>query len=220
MGCGSSCEGGQQSGVVENVEPQAAPTSAGSVSTSSAGDLITWWHDQNTSEKRELRPEEDRTVVRSPFFEVSVWSECGEGKDKKQRPFPYFSWPRMGRKKWGYTKDDGADSFDDNGCTCTWAHFLYSTDVWVEVTVLGDVDHQDISKHVIIRPRKIAESAQSGYWSPEASGKNTVRFKIPYSDDGFRFSLEFQWETLILGGACVFHVWFEPCGPSLLKDTA
>ena len=126
----------------------------------------------------------------------------------------------MGRNKWGYTKDDGADSFDDNRCTCTWAHFLYSTDVWVEVTVLGDVDHQDISKQVIIRPRKIAESAQSGYWSPEASGKNTVRFKIPYSDDGFRFSLEFQWETLILGGACVFHVCFQTFGPSLLKETA
>ena len=156
-------------------------------------DLVTWWHWQNTSEKRELRPEEDRTVVRSPFFEVTVRSDTERAP--KQQPFPYFSWPRMGRQKWGYSKDDGADDFDRNRCTCTWAHFLYSRDVWVEVTVLSDTDHPNIASELLLRPRNITET-QGGYWVPEKSGKNTVKFKIPYSADGLRFSLEFAWETL------------------------
>ncbi|CAE7153856.1 unnamed protein product [Symbiodinium pilosum] len=153
-------------------------------------DLITWWHDQNTQEKKELK--DDGTVVRSPIFEVSVWSARSDSQPKK--PFPYFSWPRMGRQKWGYSKEDGAEDFDRNECTCTWAHFLYGSDVWVEVTVLGTVDHPDIASRVVIRPRGVGKPAGSGYWLPEAPSRNTVKFKIPYSPDGLRFSIEFGWE--------------------------
>ncbi|CAE7022031.1 unnamed protein product [Symbiodinium sp. KB8] len=158
-------------------------------------ELITWWHEDSTSEKRELQPEEDRRVVRSPFFEVSVWTAADpEGTDRRQKPFPYLSWPRMGRQKWGYSKDDGAEDFDRNHCTCTWAHFLYSTDVWVEVTLLGDADHPNIAEEILVRPRKISEQTEGGYWRPEKSGKNAVKIKIPYSAEGLRFSLEFSWE--------------------------
>eukprot|EP00439_Symbiodinium_sp_Y106_P041677 s3822_g5.t1 len=162
-------------------------------------ELITWWHEDSITEKRELQPEEDRRVVRSPFFEVSVWTAAEpEETDRSQKPFPYFSWPRMGRQKWGYSKDDGAEDFERNHCTCTWAHFLYSTDVWVEVTLLGDADHPNIAEEILVRPRKMSEQTEGGYWRPEKSGKNAVKIKIPYSAEGLRFSLEFSWETLQL----------------------
>ena len=45
-------------------------------------DLITWWHDQNTQEKKELK--DDRTVVRSPIFEVSVWSTRSDSQPKQK----------------------------------------------------------------------------------------------------------------------------------------
>ena len=106
----------------------------------------------------------------------------------------------MGRQKWGYSKEDGAEDFDRNECTCTWAHFLYGSDVWVEVTVLGTVDHPDIASRVVIRPRGVGKPAGSGYWLPEAPSRNTVKFKIPYSPDGLRFSIEFGWEILCLFG--------------------
>ena len=56
--------------------------------TPAGDDLITWWHDGNIREKRELnrdnkKPEEDRMVVRSPVFEVAVWGAQSDSAIKQ-----------------------------------------------------------------------------------------------------------------------------------------
>ncbi|CAK9022341.1 unnamed protein product [Durusdinium trenchii] len=156
-----------------------------------AESCITWWHDKHILEKRELKGEdEDKLVVRSPLYDICAWVEG----QNKQRSFVYFSWPRMGRQKWGYSKDDGADWFDQEACTCSWTHCLYSSDIWLEVTIQDDVDHGNFEDQVTIRPRSIVQTAPSGYWTIRTAGRNKFQFKIPYSPDGFRFSLEFAWE--------------------------
>lgn len=136
-------------------------------------------------------------MVRSPYFDVHAWVEGG----KKQKSFTYISWPRMGRQKWGYSKNDGAEDFDEQNCTCTWSHCLYNCDIWLEVTVLDDLDHgldkEDLRDKIKVRPQAIMENASSGYWQMQCSGANRFRFKVPYCEDGFRFSLEFHWESFI-----------------------
>ncbi|CAK9022051.1 6-glucan-6-glucanohydrolase) (Endodextranase) [Durusdinium trenchii] len=59
--------------------------------------------------------------------------------------------------------------------TGSWTHCLYSSDIWLEVTIQDDVDHgnfedqaepqKTIDVQVTIRPRSIVQTAPSGYWT-------------------------------------------------------
>lgn len=178
------------------------PSFVEQVSAMASNELITWWHDNHILEKRELTPEEDRLVVRSPHFDVCAW--VAGGTTPKQRSFTYFSWPRMGRQKWGYWKDDGAEKFDENCCTCSWSHCLYSTDIFLEVTIVGDEDYGDLADKVTLRPKSLVETSDGKFWKIENAGKNKFHIQIPYSEQGFRFSLEFDWEMFTLK-----HGWSE-----------
>ena len=110
----------------------------------------------------------------------------------------------MGRQKWGYWKDDGAEKFDENCCTCSWSHCLYSTDIFLEVTILGDKDYGDLADKVTLRPKSLVETSDGKFWKIENAGNNKIHIQIPYSEQGFRFSVEFEWERFTLK-----HGWSE-----------
>nr|BAA76382.1 isomaltotrio-dextranase precusor [Brevibacterium fuscum var. dextranlyticum] len=148
--------------------------------TADVGNLHTWWHDNavyNTDS-----PTENGEVRRSSFYDVQVAQ--AHQPDKFFDSFAYMSIPRSGKGKVGYTKEDGAEFSSEANLSMSWSSFEYAKDVWVDVSLKTG---QTISSadEVQIRP--------SSYdFEKKLVDEDTIRIKVPYSDAGYRFSVEFD----------------------------
>ena len=143
--------------------------------------VYTWWHSNHKLNAK--APVANDAVRRSPFY--NVWVATVDHPDLRFDSFVYMSIPRSGRDKWGYSSEDGAEfSADEAHLTMSWSSFLYDRDVWVYVQCTNQIDS---ATNVTIRPSLLK-------WKTEWLDNATVRILVPYSDDGFRFSIEFESE--------------------------
>jgi hypothetical protein len=161
-----------------SAEPRNAVST--SAATADTAQLRTWWHDNhvfNTS-----TPTAPDQVRRSSFYDVKVATAAAP--NTRYDSFAYMSIPRSGKGKIGYTKEDGAEFVSEANLTMSWSSFLYSTDVWVDVTLRTG---QTISSadEVTIRPRSLD-------FEKQLVDSSTVRIKVPYDPSGYRFSVEFD----------------------------
>jgi hypothetical protein len=141
--------------------------------------LRTWWHAKN--ELNATTPVADDAVRRSTFYDVKVATAAAP--NARFDAFPYMSIPRGGRDKWGYSDDDGAEFADRANLTMSWSSFLYSTDCWVYVTLRNGLTIGSAAD-VTIRPAALN-------LSKEVVDSTTIRVRVPYSANGYRFSVEF-----------------------------
>ncbi|MGQ1799040.1 family 49 glycosyl hydrolase [Kocuria oceani] len=156
------------------------PRMAEKVKTANSARLQTWWHDNH--EFNTTTPTQNNQVRRSSFYDVAVATTAAPKNTYDS--FTYMSIPRSGKGKIGYTKEDGAEFASSADLTMSWSTFQYSTDVWVDVTLRTG---QTITStdQVTIRP--------SSYdFEKQLVDGDTVRIKVPYSPDGYRFSVEFD----------------------------
>lgn len=156
------------------------PPTTNQPTTADHEDLNTWWHDNY--ELNSTGPVEAEAVRRSPYYDVKVAS--AQAAENRYDSFTYMSIPRSGKEKVGYTKEDGAEFSADHDLSMSWSSFEYDTDVWVDVT-LRTGETIDSADQVTIRPRSLD-------FETALVDKATVRIKVPYSEDGYRFSVEFD----------------------------
>lgn len=158
----------------------AAPKKAAEVSTVDNGNLHTWWHDNGVFNT--IGPTGDNKVRQSSIYDVQVAS--ADQPEKAYDAFTYMSIPRSGKDKVGYTKEDGAEFSSQAGLSMSWSSFEYAKDVWVDVNLKTG---QTITSadQVQIRP-------SSYNFEKQLVDADTVKIKVPYSDAGYRFSVEFE----------------------------
>ncbi|MGI6879755.1 glucodextranase DOMON-like domain-containing protein [Microbacterium sp. gxy059] len=137
----------------------------------------TWDHENAVATTGAVADDE---VRRSPFYEMSVRPDGGE----PQSSFVYMSTPRSGKDKAGYDDEDGAEYAADAELTMSWSSFEYSEDVWVEVSLLAD-QPLGSADDVTIRPTDLA-------LEKELVDEQTVRIRVPHTEEGLRFSVEFD----------------------------
>lgn len=158
----------------------AAPKKAAEVSTVDNDNLHTWWH--NSGVFNPNGPTGDNEVRQSSVYDIRVAS--ASQPEKAYDAFTYMSIPRSGKDKIGYTKEDGAEFSSQAGLSMSWSSFEYAKDVWVDVSLKTG---QTITStdQVQIRP--------STYnFEKRLVDADTVKIKVPYSDAGYRFSVEFE----------------------------
>lgn len=161
-------------------EPPAAKTAPTTVTkVADTPSLHTWWHDNAT--KNATAPVSDDKVRESPFYTTKVASS--NDTNTLYDSFTYISVPRSGNGKVGYTEEDGAEFAADNGMTMSWSSFEYSKDAQVDVS-LDTGQTIKSADDVTIRPT-------SDHFKKELVNDHTVRITVPYSDAGYRFSVEF-----------------------------
>ena len=125
----------------------------------------------------------DNQVRESPFYSVKVGNASSS---KKYDSFTYLSIPRGGLGKVGYTGDDGAEFAANNGFTMSWSSFVYSKDVWVNVSLNTGAKIKS-ADDVTIRPTTLN-------FDKKMVDDHTIAVKVPFSQDGYRFSVEFASE--------------------------
>lgn len=67
--------------------------------------------------------------------------------------------------------------------TMAWTQFLYSSDAWVKVARAGD--NPSTADNVVIRPSNLDLTVKD-------DGEGNVYIHVPYREQGYRFSVEFQ----------------------------
>lgn len=151
-----------------------------SIYTSDGTKLKTWWH-------------YDNSVKASPFYSVQV--SVGKNEDVLFRndfiddehdifdSFVYISLPRSGKGKQGYISEDGAEFSALTNLTMNWSSFLYDSDCWVYITT-NNVNFTNVSQ-ISIKPSHLN-------FKKEFISHNLIRIFVPYSDDGYKFSVEFD----------------------------
>lgn len=162
-----------------NPASAATPEAISSAETSTADPLTTWGHDNAIAT---LEPISGEQVRQSSFYDASVATVADPSTPHSS--FVYMSVPRAGNDKIGYTEDDGAEFSSSADLTMSWSSFEYATDVWVDVTLKTG---QTITSadEVTIRPTDL------GLEKVLVDG-DTIRVRVPYSDEGYRFSVEFD----------------------------
>ena len=95
-----------------------------------------------------------------------------------------MSVPRGGKDKIGYTEEDGAEFTSKAGYTMSWSSFEYAADVWVNVTLKTGQAITSVDQ-VTVRPTDLGLKKR-------LVNSSTVAVKVPYSKDGYRFSVEFD----------------------------
>jgi hypothetical protein len=152
--------------------------------TADTDTLHTWWHDNG--EENTTGPVAAENVRRSPHYDVKVATD--QAPEDRYDSFAYMSIPRSGKGKIGYTKEDGAEFSSQAGLSMSWSSFEYAADVWVDVT-LRTGQTVDSTDQITIRPTSLDFETQ-------LVDPTTVRIKVPYSEDGYRFSVEFDPELI------------------------
>lgn len=145
-----------------------------------ATDLHTWWHDDH--EINDSSAVADNKVRRSGLYDVRVARVAAPAALKNA--FVYMSIPRSGRSKAGYTHADGAEFADLANLSMSWSSFLYTDDVWVEVDLKDGASINNLDE-IIIRPTSLN-------FEKQLVDNNTLRIKVPYRAEGYRFSVEFE----------------------------
>ena len=168
--------------------------------------LKTWWH--NRSDKNDYGPVADEYVRQSTHYAIRVSS--ANLPIHKFDSFTYMSIPRSGVPKsicyqndggmWTVHKqDDGAEFAARVKQTMSWTTFaMGNEDVFVYVELLGGKTFNSVDD-VIIRPKKIfnenhelKETISEGSYELEKVSDTCLRIKLPTSDCGHRFSIEFE----------------------------
>jgi hypothetical protein len=150
------------------------------IQTANADSLHTWWH--NNAEKNGTSSIADANVRESPFYSTTVASAAVP--DTNYNSFTYLSLPRNGNGKIGYDSQDGAEFSSQAGLTMSWSTFEYSADAYVDVS-LDTGQTISSADQVTIRPT-------SDKFTKTLVDNHTVRIHVPYSDAGYRFSVEFD----------------------------
>lgn len=148
--------------------------------TADTATLRTWWHDN--AEKNGSSAIADDTVRESPYYSTSV-SQSGD-EQTSYKSFTYISLPRSGNGKVGYTEQDGAEFAADSNLSMSWSTFEYSADAQVDVSLDTGQSITSVDQ-VTIRPT-------SDNFEKTLINDHTVRISVPYSDAGYRFSVEFE----------------------------
>ena len=141
--------------------------------------LKTWTHANAVATSQPVAGDQ---VRRSQFYDASVTP--AKGRKTGYPSFVYMSVPRGGKDKLGYTEEDGAEFTSKAGYTMSWSSFEYAADVWVNVT-LKTGQAITSADQVTIRPSDLGVTKR-------LVNSSTVAVKVPYSKDGFRFSVEFD----------------------------
>ena len=154
--------------------------------------IRTWTHDKaSKATEGAVAPEE---VRQSPFYSVRVAPVSAP--DQTQDSFTYLSVPRNGKDKEGYTAEDGADYAATTKATMSWSTFEYSPqvkEVFVYVTLLNGASVKDPSD-ITIRPTS-TEDKNIKVEAIENEGR-TAKIRVPYSQNGYRLSVEFPSQTV------------------------
>lgn len=157
--------------------PAVAPT--GLVAPAVTADLTTWGHADAIATSGPISNEQ---VRQSSFYDASVATAADP--TTAYSSFVYMSVPRSGGDKVGYTEEDGAEFSSSADLTMSWSSFEYSTDVWVNVTLKTGQPITSVDQ-VTIRPTDLG-------LEKVLVDSSTVRVKVPYNADGYRFSVEFD----------------------------
>lgn len=162
---------------------QAAPTVASPAVVSAAptttDTLTTWGHENAISTSDPVANEQ---VRQSSFYDASVATAANPATAYSS--FVYMSVPRSGGDKIGYTEEDGAEFSSSADLTMSWSSFEYAADVWVNVTLKTGQPITSVDQ-VTIRPTDLG-------LEKVLVDSSTIRVKVPYSEDGYRFSVEFD----------------------------
>ncbi|GAA1850236.1 glucodextranase DOMON-like domain-containing protein [Myceligenerans crystallogenes] len=155
------------------------PAGAAETRTANSAQLRTWWHDNAAATTAPIAGDQ---VRRSTFYDATV--ATASDPDTPYDSFVYMSVPRGGNDKLGYTEEDGAEFSSSADLTMSWSSFEYSADVWVDITLKSG---QQIASadQVTIRPTDLGLETR-------LVDSTTSRVKVPYSEDGHRFSVEFD----------------------------
>mgnify|MGYP003583831252 FL=1 len=143
-------------------------------------ELHTWWHD--AADANATGPVAAENVRQSTYYDVRV--ATAEAPETRYDAFAYMSIPRSGKEKIGYTDQDGAEFAGAADLSMSWSTFEYAADVWVDVTLKTGQEITSVDQ-VTIRPTDLG-------LEKELVDAATVRVKVPYSADGYRFSVEFD----------------------------
>ena len=157
-------------------------------STINNDQLKTWWHNEGEiNHKTVVQP---GNVRQSHMYSIQASSSSGTLDGPYYDSFVYASIPRNGNENVMKVDtpasvtniDDGITIEVDVNITMAWTQFLYSTDTWVKIQRLdGTRAGKD---KVVIRPTTLR------YTISDSDGNIYIR--VPYSDQGTRFSVEFQ----------------------------
>lgn len=162
--------------------PPAEPPAASSTTSASPAHtptLTTWTHANALATSEPIAGDQ---VRQSQFYDATVSSVRGRGTAYPS--FVYMSVPRSGNGKIGYTEEDGAEYTAKAGYTMSWSSFEYADDVWVNVTLKTGQKISSASQ-VTIRPTNLN-------FKKRLVNSSTVAVKVPFSKDGYRFSVEFD----------------------------
>lgn len=155
------------------------PAAASAASAPPVSPVTTWDHAQSAAT---TGPIADDQVRRSTFYDASV--AAVSDPDAAQDSFVYMSVPRSGEGKIGYDEQDGAEFSADADLTMSWSSFEYSEDVWVDVHLKTGQEISSVEE-VTIRPTDLGLEKQ-------LVDSSTVRVKVPHTETGLRFSVEFD----------------------------
>lgn len=147
--------------------------------TARSDTLTTWGHDNAVATSD---PVEGDQVRQSPFYDASV--ATASDPETAHSSFVYMSVPRSGNDKIGYTEEDGAEFTSAADFTMSWSSFEYAEDVWVDVT-LKTGQTITSAEQVTIRPTDLQ-------LDKHLVNGSTIRVRVPYTPDGYRFSVEFD----------------------------
>lgn len=159
---------------------------AGTPITGTYPGVRTWWHD--TGVINTATAVEPGQVRQSRKYNVSV---SVAGTNEYHDSFVYESIPRNGNgmmfdpakpgETYNLTDGDGIHPEIQEGINMAWSQFEYQVDVDVKISSsdggLGPADN------VIIRPKTLGL---------QVSADDSITIRVPYSDNGYRFSVEFR----------------------------
>ena len=157
--------------------PVSAPVTSAAPAATSA--LTTWTHQNAVATSKPLAGDQ---VRQSQFYDASVTPT--RGRPIAYPSFVYMSVPRGGNDKIGYTEEDGAEFTSKAGYTMSWSSFEYADDVWVNVTLKTGQKITSVDQ-VTVRPTDLGLKKR-------LVNSSTIAVKVPYSKDGYRFSVEFD----------------------------
>ena len=140
--------------------------------------LRTWWHPEGEmNSQTAVLP---GNVRQSHMYSIQVSSSPGCLDGPYYDSFVYASIPRNGQ--WNGDSSDGVTIEADVNITMAWTQFLYTTDVWLKVHRLDGTRCN--KEDIVIRPTRLDY--------PISDAHGDVFIRVPYSDQGSRFSVEFQ----------------------------
>lgn len=141
-------------------------------------DIQVWWHDQ--FDANATTAVADNKVRRSTVYDLKVATVANQ--DASHNPFVYMTIPRGGKAKQDYSDNDGAEFAESAKLTMSWSSFLYKKDVWLQIDIKDGNTIASVDE-VVIRPLRL-------HFAKELLSPTSVRIKIPYSEAGYRFSVE------------------------------